>query len=94
MREKLQSVSVADGTRLDPYSWTPPKKLSSVPFVLKPNDLERPDLWCATYLGDSNLLDLVLAFNGVSSLFDLNPGDTINIPDATELQRYILDNRQ
>jgi len=94
MIEKLQPASVSDPTRLDPFAWIPPKDLTFVELKLRPADIDRPDIWCANYLGDAQLFDLVMEFNGISFFPDLAPGTVIKIPDPVELNTFVQRNRK
>ncbi len=94
MREKLQTPSVSDPDLLDPYSWTPPSDMTYVEFKLRQLDIDRPDIWCANYLGDASMFDLVMAFNGIAFFPDLTAGTVIKIPDPNELSAYVQRNRR
>lgn len=94
MRHLLQDVSTSDPERLDPFSWDPPANMTYVNLTLQPTHLERPDLWCANYLGDAELFDLVMEYNGIANFANCKAGDIIKLPDPQELTKYVQERRR
>lgn len=46
----------------------------------------RPDLVAKIYFGNSNKLDAILKFNGISNPFSMDEGDIILVPDPEDMK--------
>jgi len=46
----------------------------------------RPDLVARIYFGNSNKLDAILKFNGISNPFSLNDGDIVLVPNQEDMK--------
>jgi len=63
-----------------------PNMLVSKTGIVSEDLAMRPDLVSKIYFGDSNKLDHILKFNGISNPFSLEAGDIVLIPSAEDMK--------
>ena len=58
------------------------------PVVLSDNYKYRLDLLAGDYLGNKSLYFLIMILNDISTLNDIEPGSTINLPTTKFITKY------
>lgn len=94
---KESSVSNSDGINYpDPISF-PMKKLKitedPLEYTIRDMDLDRIDLVMFRAYGTSYYDDIILWYNKIATLADLEPGDTLLLPTLSDLENFFLRNK-